>query len=260
MNSQLATADLLGIRFVGYGQEELLQALAERIGRGQKTIVLSGNVHAFNLAYEQPWLRAFFNQADFIRLDGAGLRLGARLVGGALPPRLTWADFVWDLAAFAEPRGYTFFLLGARPGVVEAAAGRLRARYAGLRIVGTHHGFFAKWPGQPENEAVLEQIAVSRPDILLVGMGMPRQERWIHDNRERLAATVTMTAGALFDYVSGRLRRPPSLFTETGFEWAGRLLVEPRRLWRRYLVGNPLFLWRIVKQRAGYSPVALVDE
>jgi N-acetylglucosaminyldiphosphoundecaprenol N-acetyl-beta-D-mannosaminyltransferase len=258
MSADLA-AELLGIRFVGYGKEALLQALAERIDRRQQTIVLSGNVHGFNLAYEQPWLRAFFNQADFVRLDGSGLRLGARLVSQTLPPRLTWADFVWDLAAFAEPRGDRFFLLGGRPGVAEAAAARLRERHAGLQIAGTHHGFFANRPGHPENEAVLAQIATSRPDILLVGMGMPRQERWIYDNRDRLAATVTMTAGALFDYVSGRLRRPPPLFTATGLEWAGRLLIEPRRLWRRYLVGNPLFLWRIVKQRAGYGPVAPLE-
>lgn len=245
------TADLLGIRFAGYDKQTLLQVLAARITAGQKTLVLSGNVHAFNLAYEQPWLRGLFNRADLVRIDGAGMRLGARLLGQALPPRMTWADFIWELAAFAAPHGYRFFFLGARPGMAEAAARRLQSHYPALQVVGTQHGFFSPQPHHPENEAVLAQIEASRPDILLVGMGMPRQERWIHDNWERLPATVTMTGGAVFDYVSGQLQRPPTLFTHTGFEWLGRLLIEPRRLWRRYLIGNPLFLWRISRQRLG---------
>jgi N-acetylglucosaminyldiphosphoundecaprenol N-acetyl-beta-D-mannosaminyltransferase len=245
----VAVTNLLGIRFNAYEKEQFLQTLAKRLNRNEKTIVLSGNVHAFNLAYEQPWLHDFFNQADLIRLDGAGVRLGARLLGQALPARMTWADFIWDLAAFAAPRGYRLFFLGGRSGVAQAAAARLLARYPSLPIVGVHHGFFNKTAGHPENEAVLNHIAAARPDMLLVGMGMPLQERWLQANQDRLEATVIMTAGALFDYLSGRLQRPPLLFREHGLEWLGRLLIEPRRLWRRYLLGNPLFLWRVIQQR-----------
>jgi N-acetylglucosaminyldiphosphoundecaprenol N-acetyl-beta-D-mannosaminyltransferase len=167
---------------------------------------------------------------------------------------MTWADFIWDLAAFAEPRGFRLFFLGARPGVAERAAERLRRRYPALQIAGTQHGYFSPAAGDPEHEAVLARMAASRADILLVGMGMPRQERWIGDNWERLSATVIMTAGAVFDYASGHLRRPPPVFSRTGLEWLGRLLIEPRRLWRRYLIGNPLFLWRVLRQRFGYAP------
>jgi N-acetylglucosaminyldiphosphoundecaprenol N-acetyl-beta-D-mannosaminyltransferase len=246
--------ELLGIRFAGASQPELLQALAGRIADRRKTLVLSGNAHAFNLAYEQAWLRDLYNRADFVRIDGAGVRLGARLLGQTLPPRMTWADFIWDLAAFAEPRGFRLFFLGARPGVAERAAERLCRRYPALQIAGTQHGYFSPAAGDPEHEAVLARIAAGRADILLVGMGMPRQERWIGDNWERLSATVIMTAGAVFDYASGHLRRPPPVFSRTGLEWLGRLLIEPRRLWRRYLIGNPLFLWRVLRQRFGYAP------
>jgi N-acetylglucosaminyldiphosphoundecaprenol N-acetyl-beta-D-mannosaminyltransferase len=250
---ELAVTELLGVRFVGHDKQSLLLALAARIDCGQKTLMLSGNVHGFNLAYEQPWLRDLYNQADFIRIDGAGLRLGASLLGQMLPERNTLADFIWDLAAHAEHRGYRFFFLGAAPGVAQAAADRLQKRYPALQIAGTQHGFFSKTAGHPENEAVLQQIAAGQPDILFVGMGMPLQERWICENWDRLTATVILSSGALFDYTSGQLDRPSVIFTRTGFEWFGRFLIEPKRLWRRYLIGNPLFLWRVVKQRFGYG-------
>ncbi|MBK9051491.1 MAG: WecB/TagA/CpsF family glycosyltransferase [Chloroflexi bacterium] len=104
-------------------------------------------------------------------------------------------------------------------------------------------------PPTPENEFVLRKINDYQPDILIVGMGMPVQERWLYDNWEQINATAIMTSGAVFDYVSGHRQRPPLLFTDTGFEWLGRFLAEPRRLWQRYLIGNPLFFWRILKQR-----------
>jgi N-acetylglucosaminyldiphosphoundecaprenol N-acetyl-beta-D-mannosaminyltransferase len=244
--------NLFGIRFTGYDKEAFLVALEERLTRREKTLILSGNVHAFNLAYNQAWLRELFNRADFIRIDGAGLRLGARLLGYQLPLRITWAEFIWDLASFAAPRRFSLFLLGAKPGVAEVAAARMQERHTNLRVAGLHHGYFSQNSNDPESAAVLAQIATCRPDILLVGMGMPLQECWIHENWERIDATVIMTAGAVFDYVSGQLRRPPAIFTRNGFEWLGRLAIEPQRLWRRYLIGNPLFLWRVSQQRLGW--------
>ncbi len=252
MCAYLSTPEIFGIRFVSVGKEALLQTLKSRIQQKQKSLILSGNIHAFNLAYEQPWLRDFFNRADFVRVDGNGLRLGSRLLGYSLPPRMTWADFMWDLAAFAEPHRFRFFFLGGRPGVAAAAAARLHQRHPQLQIVHCQDGYFNKTPQHPENESTLRKINTYQPDILIVGMGMPVQERWLYDNWERINATMIMTAGAVFDYVSGQVRRPAPIFTVTGFEWLGRFLTEPRRLWQRYLIGNPRFFWRIFKQRLGY--------
>jgi N-acetylglucosaminyldiphosphoundecaprenol N-acetyl-beta-D-mannosaminyltransferase len=242
---------VLGIQLSTCGQVELLDAIGQGIKMESKMIVLSGNVHSFNLAYRQPWLRNFFNRADIVRLDGAGVRLGAWILGYRTPSRMTWADFAWDLAEFAEPRGFTFFFLGARPGVADKAAVNLKARYPDLRVVGTHHGYFDKTPGSAENEAVIEQINAVKPNFLIVGFGMPLQERWLMENWDRIDANVALTGGAVFDYVSGELQRAPRWMTENGLEWLGRLLIEPRRLWKRYLIGNPLFIWRVLKQRLG---------
>ncbi len=251
MPNLMERACLLGVQLSTCDQAALLLTFKQAIMADRKMTVLSGNVHSFNLAYRKAWLREFFNQADVVRLDGAGVRLGVWILGHRSPSRMTWADFAWDLAEFAEPRGFTFFFLGARLGVADKAAANLKARFPDLCIVGTHHGYFDKTPGSAENEAVIEQINAVKPNILIVGFGMPLQERWLMENWDRIDANVALTGGAVFDYVSGELQRAPRWMTDNGLEWLGRLLIEPRRLWKRYLIGNPLFIWRVFKQRLG---------
>ena len=191
------------------------------------------------------------NAAEVVFCDGDGVRLGARWLGHRLPTRITYADWLWELARFAEPRGYSFFFLGARPDVADRAAARLQAQFPSLRIVGTHHGFFDKSIDGEENRAVLRQINEAQPNILVLGFGMPLQERWLLENWDRVEANIVLTGGAVFDYVSGELARAPRWMTDHGLEWLGRLLIEPKRLWKRYLVGNPVFLYRVLQQRLG---------
>ncbi|MDQ3376413.1 MAG: WecB/TagA/CpsF family glycosyltransferase, partial [Actinomycetota bacterium] len=212
-------------------------------------IVLNVNAHCLNLLHEDEGLRDFFAAADVVFCDGAGVRLAARMLGDRLPGRITYADWLPRLAALAEERGFSLFFLGARPGVAEEASARLRRSHPDLKIVGVRHGFFDHRVGSTENEAVVAEINAARPDVLFLGLGMPLQERWLMENHRRLDVGVALTGGAVFDYASGRLRRGPRLLTDNGFEWLARLLVEPRRLWRRYLLGNPLFLARVLAQR-----------
>jgi N-acetylglucosaminyldiphosphoundecaprenol N-acetyl-beta-D-mannosaminyltransferase len=126
----------------------------------------------------------------------------------------------------------------------------LRERYPSLEIAGTHHGYFDKDPTSVSNSHVVELINSASPDILLVGFGMPIQEQWLKDNWETIEARAAITGGAVLDYTSGALRRGPRLLTDHGLEWLARLLIEPRRLWRRYVIGNPMFLARVLRQRS----------
>jgi N-acetylglucosaminyldiphosphoundecaprenol N-acetyl-beta-D-mannosaminyltransferase len=135
--------------------------------------------------------------------------------------------------------------------VAEKAATRLKERFPDLDIAGAHHGYFDKTAGSLKNEAVIQEINAVRPNILIVGFGMPLQERWLMENWNCIEANVAIVAGAVFDYVSGELHRGPRWLTDHGLEWLARLIIEPRRLWRRYLIGNPLFLARVIKQRLG---------
>jgi N-acetylglucosaminyldiphosphoundecaprenol N-acetyl-beta-D-mannosaminyltransferase len=248
----MVPVSVLGIPVTSATPTRLHELISRIIERNQRALILNVNINCINLACEQPWLHAFLNDAELVFCDGAGVALGIRILGHSVSHRITYADWIWQLAEYVEMRGYTVCFVGARPDVAQRAARRLRDRFPGLRIDGVHHGHFDLKLGSEENERVVRKINEIKPNILLVGLGMPTQERWLMENWDRLDANVALTGGAVFDYVSGNLRRAPSWMTDHGMEWIGRLIVEPRRLWRRYVIGNPLFLWRVVKQRFGW--------
>lgn len=245
------SVNVLGVKVHAVSLERLLDIIEQTIMRHERALITHLNVRAANLAYDHLWFRAFLNQSNVVFCDGFGVKWGARLLGRPLPERITYADWMWSLAAFAAPRGFTFYFLGARPGVAEKAARQLQARFPTLRIAGVQHGYFDKTLGSAENAHVIRDINTVRPHILVLGFGMPVQERWLMDHWSELEANVALTGGAVFDYLSGELKRGPRWMTDHGFEWLARLIIEPRRLWKRYLVGNPLFLWRVLKQRSG---------
>lgn len=241
--------DLLGVRVDDLSLEELLDSFDRVIQSGSKAVFANVNIHAFNLAYRLEWFRSFINRCRLVYCDGEGVRLGAWLAGSRLRYRHTPADWLPDLCGRAETAGHSMYLLGSRAGVAEQAAERLLAAYPQLRIVGTHHGYFDRARGSRDNAEILAQISQVSPDILFVAMGMPLQEAWIEDHLEQLEARVIVPVGALLDYTSGQLTRPPRVLRENGFEWLGRLLIEPGRLWKRYLLGNPLFIARVLRHR-----------
>ncbi|HID07961.1 MAG TPA: glycosyltransferase, partial [Armatimonadetes bacterium] len=211
--------------------------------------VMYANVHVLNTAYRDPDLRRILNRAELVYCDGAGVKLGARILGKHLPERMTGADWIHELCQACQETGMTLYLLGGEPGVAAKAAEVLATRYPGLSIVGTHHGHYNHTG--PENDVVIAEINALQPDILLVGFGTPLQEKWIDHHFERLDVPVVWAVGALVDFVTGKKPRAPRWMLDHGLEWLYRLWSEPGRLWRRYVVGNPLFLWRVLMQRWG---------
>ena len=246
--------NILGVNISQLTVPMLHAQLLDYVQRRQKALVLHANVHCLNLAYDRPWLRQLLNRADIVFCDGAGVLLGAWLLRYPLEQRITYADWMWQLAQYAEMHHLSMFFLGASPTVAEKAMFKLQQRHPQLQIVGCHDGYFDKRRDHPENRAVLDQINQLKPDILVLGLGMPLQEQWLADNWADVEAYVALTGGAVFDYISGELQRAPRWMTDNGLEWLGRLLIEPKRLWRRYIIGNPLFLYRILQQRLGRLP------
>jgi len=231
---------------------ELLARITGWVGHvGPPRRVMYVNAHVLNRSREDRSLRDALEHADLVYCDGYGVRLAARALEAPIPHRMTGADWVWDLAALCEAREASVYLLGSEPMVAAQAAARLRQRHPRLRVAGSHHGYFDL--DSPHAERVVEDLNARRPDIVLVGMGSPKQELWVERTAPRLDAGVVWSVGALFDYVSGRVPRAPRWLSDNGLEWIFRLAVEPQRMWRRYLVGNPQFLGRVAAQARARS-------
>ncbi|HWE32762.1 MAG TPA: WecB/TagA/CpsF family glycosyltransferase [Solirubrobacteraceae bacterium] len=225
---------------------ELLRTISGWASDARTRRVMYVNAHVVNQSRATPGLGDALRKADLVYCDGYGVRLAARVLNMPVPHRMTGADWIWGLATLCERFGQSIYLLGSEPPLAREAASRLRRWYPGLDVVGAHHGFFDL--DSPHNERVIEDINAHGPRIVLVGMGTPKQELWVDRYADQLGGAVTWTVGALFDYVSGHTPRAPRWLADNGLEWIFRLMIEPDRMWRRYLLGNPVFLSRVLSE------------
>jgi N-acetylglucosaminyldiphosphoundecaprenol N-acetyl-beta-D-mannosaminyltransferase len=244
----MCKTEILGVSIDSLPLRALLEEIDQAASNNRRMLIAHVNITALNLAYKRPWLRQFYNQADRVYCDGMGVMVGARLLGCSIQHRYTLADWVWPLSEMASRRGHSLYLLGNPPGAAQRAANRLQESYPTLRVAGVQHGFFDKTPSCPESMHVIECINAADTDILLVGFGMPVQERWLMDHWHLLKVKTAITCGALFEYVAGDLRRGPAWMTQNYMEWLARMIISPRRYAWRYIRDIPLFYWRILKE------------
>ncbi len=207
-------------------------------------------VHLVMECQHDPILREMVNRASLIVPDGMPLVWLARLSGQPHVRRVYGPDLMLSFCQRAAQKGYRTYLLGGAPGQPEVLAQKLCARFPGLEVVGTWATPIRPLPPE-ENDRVIAEINRAKPDIVWVGLGAPIQERWMAENQHRLEAPVLVGVGAAFDFHSNMVRQAPAWMQRIGLEWLFRLLQEPRRLWRRYLVGNPLFVARVLGQVMG---------
>jgi N-acetylglucosaminyldiphosphoundecaprenol N-acetyl-beta-D-mannosaminyltransferase len=239
---------LLGVRIHNLTRRQAVERLDEAIGRrdGRTTTVFFVNAHTLNLAADDPDYRAVLNRGDLVLADGTGVRWAARLQGVRVAENLNGTDFAPALFESTVGRDYSYFLLGADAATIPRAADYARQSFQGWSQAGFHDGYLTD---DAATERVIERIHAARPDVLLVGMGNPIQERWIMRNLLRLEVPVCMGVGGLFDFWAGNVRRAPRWIRRMGQEWAWRLVEQPRQKARRYLIGNPLFLARVLRRR-----------
>ena len=238
--------NIQGIYVGRYDVDALMNGVTELIKVGDVATIAYVNVHVINTATKDKSLTNFLNSVDICYADGKGVVLGAKLLGKQLPPRTTGADWIHDLAHISNENSWRIGWLGSEPGVIEQAADIMREAHPGLQIAYTQNGYFPR--EGPEHDQIINDINKADLDILLVGMGTPIQEAWVADVRDRLTTTVVWCLGATADFISGKTSRGPA-WLHNNHEWVARLITEPGRLWKRYLLGNPTFLGRVLVQR-----------
>jgi len=234
---------LLDLDIANLSMTEAIQRIEHAASSDKPCSVFFVNPDCLNkMATDRDYFH-ILQQADYVLPDGIGLTIAGRLLQTPLKENINGTDMLPFLCKMAASSGYSLFLLGGRPGVAAQTARRLTERYQ-VSIAGTAHGYFDH---VNESHRVIDQINRSGADIMLAGMGAPAQEKWITRYRHRLAPRVLMGVGGLFDFYSGSIKRAPVWMRETGLEWVYRIFQEPGRMWRRYVIGNPLFLYRVVK-------------
>lgn len=217
--------------------EEALHFTARKIAAGEKAIIANHNLHSLYLMRRDPELAAFYKISDLIEVDSIPLLMWARLArrGSRRFHRCTyldWRDLFWSLAS---ERGWRIYYLGAAPGVADTAALKLRSEWPGMTLA-TRDGYFDMAEDSAESIAIREEINAFAPDVVLVGMGMPRQEAWVLRNHAAIKPCAIFTVGAAFDYEAGVQKAAPRWMGRIGIEWLFRLVADPVRLFRRYCV------------------------
>jgi N-acetylglucosaminyldiphosphoundecaprenol N-acetyl-beta-D-mannosaminyltransferase len=243
-------SQITGIFVDNLSEDEALAAIDRMMGEGGPHYMTVVNAAKLVAASRDAELRRAIAAADLVTADGMSVVWASRLLGNPLKERVTGIDMFARLVAHAARAGLSVYFLGASEESVRGVVERFTREHAGLRVAGFRNGYFDR----SEAAAVADQIKLSRADMLFVAMGSPAQEFWIAENLERAGVSFALGVGGSFDHLSGHARRAPRWMQRWGLEWFYRLLREPRRLWRRYLVGNSRFILLVAKQRLKGRP------
>lgn len=234
---QIEKHEFLGIVVHEATLPRLNDIIRRTVSEKGRLIVANHNLHSLYLVHHDRRMQTFYKQSACIHADGMGIIALGRLMGHALSRahRVTYADWMLPLMREAAESGWRVFYLGSKPGVAEMGARFLRTQFPSLAIM-TSSGYFDGNPDSLDNGNIVQRIEEFGPQLLMVGMGMPRQEHWVASNLEQISANVIFTCGAAMDYVAGVVPTSPRWIGRIGLEWLFRLSAEPRRLWGRYLL------------------------
>lgn len=242
---QRLSQSVLGMKLTPMTNFEMLHSLATRIDSKQQCIIAYQNLHGMHLSYLDADLNRLHKlDQTYVYIDGFPIYLICRLMGRPVRrnQRITGNDYVWDMLRLAERRNWRLYFLGSTEEIVAAASVTLRKRAPNLKFA-AHHGFFTA----TENSDVVAQIQAFGPDLIITCMGMPRQEKWIADNADRVNPASICAMGAILEYISGFSRTPPRWLGRIGLEWLFRLVADPERFSYRYLVEPWILLGNLIR-------------
>jgi N-acetylglucosaminyldiphosphoundecaprenol N-acetyl-beta-D-mannosaminyltransferase len=236
---------ICGIPVANLTEDEAVTAIDELISKGGSHYAAVVNAAKIVAASKDEKLKQVLLDADLITADGMSVVWASRVLGQPLKQRVTGIDLFQRLVERAAQRGLSVYFLGARDESVRGTVKRFKSRHAELKVAGYHNGYFA----DSESDAIANLIKQSAADLLFVAMGSPAQENWIASQLARSGVRFALGVGGSFDHVSGLAVRAPRWMQRAGLEWLYRLMREPRRMWRRYLIGNSAFVLMVIRQR-----------
>ena len=237
---------ILDVEITDITRREAVEMIDEMIDQydGRGRCVFFANAHTLNLAESDHEYRDVLNSADHVLGDGTGIRWASKINGTPVKDNVNGTDLLPEF--FQTSTGRSYYLLGANAATIRQAATTARDNFPNARQVGYHHGYVQN---ADATTRVIEEINAARPDVLLVGMGNPLQEQWIIAHRHQLNVPVIIGVGGLFDFWAGTFSRAPLWIRKLGHEWIWRLAKQPTDKARRYLLGNPLFLYRVLRRK-----------
>jgi N-acetylglucosaminyldiphosphoundecaprenol N-acetyl-beta-D-mannosaminyltransferase len=237
---------ILDIDIANVTKYEVLDHISASIKSSQKNMMFFVNAHNLTQAYYDLQYRSILRKTNYIYGDGIGIYFAGKVTHQQISDNINGTDLFPLICELCEREKYTVYFLGSAPGIVEKMAQNIKKKYPMLVIAGTHHGYF---DNESNGSYIINEINRTETKILFVGMGTPKQEKWIYDNYQSLNFNVAIGVGGLFDFYSGSKLRAPLFIRKLHLEWLFRLFYEPRRLWKRYIIGIPLFIYRVLKQK-----------
>jgi exopolysaccharide biosynthesis WecB/TagA/CpsF family protein len=250
LSDRLPIEQLFGLPFTSGTMDDVRNHLLHEMASGEHRLVITANTDHLVRLRRHPELIDTYEDADLVLADGMPVVWGSRLVGAPLPERVTGVDLMHALCGELAPGSGGIYLLGSTDDVLAGAAAHVGERYPSVRLAGTHHGFFED-DDEPE---IVEEINRSRAEVLFVGMGSPRQERWACAHLPSLEPRLIVCVGGSLEVLAGVRSRAPRWMQRSGLEWSYRLVQEPGRLWKRYLVEDAAFVpivareWRVQRR------------
>ncbi len=206
------------------------------------------NQYSFCMANEDVGFKESLRMSDVLLPDGISVVAAEYVLTGKMIKKISGADLHLHLLKDLEKKGGSCFYLGATEATLQKIRKKMAVEYPNIKV-GTYSPPFKKNFSEQENKAIIDSINEFEPDVLFIGMTAPKQEKWAYANKEQIKAKIICTVGAVFDFYAGTVKRPNNVMIGLGLEWLGRLVSEPKRLWKRYLIYGPVFIWLIGKER-----------
>jgi len=235
---------LLGVKIHRVTMAQTLEAVRGFIESGKPHMIVTADASMIAMARKDGELREIINTADLVTPDGSGLLWGARTMGAPLVERVSGVDVSREMCRMSGEMGFSIFFLGSEPGVAAAAAENLQKEFPDMLVAGTHHGYFKP----DEDSEIVRTVRKSGAGVLLAGMGIPRQEKWIRKHLGELGVSVAMGVGGSMDVFSGKVKRAPKWMQDHGMEWIYRLCQNPGKI--RKVATLPKFVWMVVREKA----------